>query len=277
MKTMKSNLVLGASFCALLFSAGCAKENTSSEISASFKMTGSSSAATVANQKPKGLWSLLIESAYALVPSTLFDSAGGTVTLDNAWVVVKEIEFKSNEIDGQEDREVEISFQGPYVVDLLSNQPVVLDTQKISELGIRRIKMKFHKMDNLPSGTPTELLNNSIFLSGSAGGNQFAFIMDDSTELELNNPSSVTPGSNSEVLVEVQLANILKQMNLSSVADGEVITSSNRHAGSGLCPAISSSANDLYTCLRKGLEKYSEFGVDKDGDDSLDDEDKSDD
>ena len=252
---------------------GCTPKKQS-EVTASFKMTGSSSAATVADNKVSP-WELLLNYAHALMPTSLQDSSGLTINLTDAWVVVKEIQFKSEEVTGVEDSEIEVEFNGPYVVDLLSSAPLVLDTQKIAEKGIRRIKMKFHKADSLPVTAPAGLINNSIYFAGNVGGNNFTFELDDGTEVEIFGPNSFTPSENSELLVELQLANILKQVNLSTVANGEAISASNRHAGANLCNSIDPSANDIYTCVRKGLEKHAKFGVDNDRDDDLDGSDNS--
>lgn len=249
----------------------CSPKNNQAQVTSSFKMTGSSAAATVAkNERPQSIWGLLLNKAYALIPSSLQDSSGLPITLNQAWTVVKEIEFKSEESAGAEDSEVEVEFQGPYVVDLLSTTPMVLDTQQISEKAIKRIKMKLHKAESLPAGAPAGLINNSIFLSGVVGSNNFTFQLDDSTELQIAGPNSFQPSANSELLVEIQLANIFKQINMSTVTNNEVISSAHRHSGSNLCNGIDPSANDIYTCVRKGLEKHANFGQDNDGDDDLD-------
>lgn len=257
---------------ALLLSA-CSNPNAAKEIPASFKMTGSSAAPTVAQNK--GLIGLLINVANAFVPATLQDSSGLTVNLSEAWVVVKEVEFKTEEVNDVEDSEIELEFNGPYVVDLLSSSPLILDTQLIAEKPIRRIKMKLHEAESLPAGAPAGLISNSIYLAGNVNGNSFTFQLDDSTELQINGPSSFTPSAASEVLVEIQLANIIKQINLSGVTNGAVISNANRFSGANLCNAIDTSASDLYTCIRKGLEKHANLGVDKDGDDDLDGADNS--
>ncbi len=255
---------------------GCSTKNSpTAQVSSGFKMTGASSAATVAkNQKPS-LFNLLINQALALVPSSLQDSSGLPIVLSQAWTVVKEVEFKSEEVNGVEDSEIEIEFQGPYVVDLLATTPLVLDTQLIAEKAIKRIKMKLHKVETLPSGAPAGLLNNSIFVVGTVGANNFTFQLDDSTEIQIAGPASFQPSENSELLVQVQLANIFKQINMSTVTNNEVISAASRHSGVNLCSSIDASASDIYTCVRKGLEKHANFGKDNDGDDDLDSNDSS--
>lgn len=253
---------------------GCA-EKKASLVSSSFKMTGSASAPTVAKNEKPGFVNWILNSAYALMPTSMQDASGMTVTLSEAWTVVKEVEFKSDEVNGVEDSEIEVEFNGPYVVNLLSSSPLVLDTQEIADKGIRRIKMKLHKADSLPTGAPAGLINNSIFITGTAGANNFTLQLDDSTEIQIAGPGSFVPAENSELLVEIQIANIIKQINMSTIANGEVINNSNRHAGVNLCPSIHASANDIYTCVRKGLEKHANLGRDNDKDGDLDSADDS--
>lgn len=254
-------------FTAALTMVGCGQKKTS-EVTASFKVTGSSSAATVAQNK--GIWGLIMNVAHAFLPASIQDSSGLTINLSEAWVVVKEVQFKSEETAGAEDSEIELEFNGPYIVDMLSNAPLILDTQKIAEKGIRRIKMKLHKAEALPASAPARLVNNSVYFAGTVGGNAFTFQMDDGSEMQIFGPSAFTPSENSELLVEVQLANIMKQIDMSTVTNGEAIHAGARHSGANLCPLIDTSASDIYTCVRKGLEKHANFGVDKDGDDDLD-------
>lgn len=253
------SLVLGA----------CSKKQETAQVSSSFKMTSSSSAATVAKGS-RSIWDLLLNKAYAMIPASLQDSTGLSITLSEAWTVVKEVQFKSDEVAGAEDSSIEVEFTGPYIVNLLSNTPMVLDTQLIAQKPIRRIKMQLHKAESLPADAPAGLVNNSIYVAGTVGGNNFVFQLDDSTELQIGGPNSFTPGEASELLVEIQLANIFKQINMSTVTNNEVINASNRHAGANLCNSIDPSANDIYTCVRKGLETHANFGCDRDGDDDLD-------
>lgn len=269
-KNCLKSLTVGLTSASLLVACSPKNSSTTPQVTSGFKMTGSSSAATVAKQSPKGIWDLLINQAYALIPTSIQDSTGLPITLNQAWTVVKEVEFKSEETAGAEDSEIEVEFQGPYIVDLLSSTPMVLDTQQIAEKAIKRIKMKLHKAETLPVSAPAGLINNSIFLSGVVGGNNFTFQLDDSTEIQIGGPNSFQPSQNSELLVEIQLANIFKQINMSTVTNNEVISSASRHSGANLCNSIDPSASDIYTCVRKGLEKHSNFGQDNDGDGDLD-------
>lgn len=249
----------------------CQPRATASSVSSNLKMTGSSKAATVALQNPQGLIGLFLNQANAFVSPGIVDSTSSSVNLTNAWVVIKNVEFESaetrevGEVDG-----TEVSFKGPYYVDLLSNSPVVLDTQSVADIPYKRIKMKLEASNSSPpAGTPSALASNSIYLQGSVGGNNFTFQLDDGTELSIAGANPVVPTSGANLLIEVNLGNIFKQINLSSITNNEIIDHSNRHAGTNLCPSIDPSAGDLYTCIRKGLETHADFGEDQDKNDDL--------
>lgn len=265
------------SLAAVLSINGCSKNEDLAQVSVPFTMTASNSSATVAKASSfQKILNMLLPSSYAYTPSVLVDSNGTTVSLSEAWVMIKEIEFKAAEVAGSDEVDgAEVEFTGPYAVDLLSTTPSVLDTQQIPQMAFKRIKMQFHKAENAVAGAPAGLLNNSIYLSGTVGANNFTYQADDSTEFEISGPNAVLPSSGDGILVQIQLANIIKQIDLSSLPNGAAITSSSRYAGASLCPSIDASANDIYTCIRKGLEAHADWGCDKDGDDDLDIDDDS--
>ena len=245
------------------------KATTSSQITAGISMTATSKAATVASYKNK--WSFLMPQANAFISPGLVDSTGAGVNLTKAWVCIKEIEFEAAEVPGAAETDgTEVSFKGPYYVDLLSSAPTAMDTQQIAASAYQRIKMKLHSVGGvLSAGAPAELANNSIFLQGVVGARNFTFQLDDSTEINIGGPTPVVPADGGSLLIEINLANIFKQINLSTITDNEVISASARHAGTNLCVSIDPSANDIYTCIRKGLEKHADFGKDDDGNHDL--------
>lgn len=247
----------------------CQPKNNN-QVTASIAMTGSSKAATVA--QTKSLMGLLLQQANAFISPGMVDKNGAAINLSQAWVSIKQIEFKTTEVSGAGEVDgAEVEFVGPYYVDMLSSSPVTFDTQAIASADYRRIKMKFHASSSvLPAGVPTELTNNSIFLRGTVGSNNFTFTLDDGTEVHIGGANPILPTDGSKLLIEVNLANIFKQIDMSTVTNNEVISQSARHAGSNLCAEIDPSAGDLYTCIRKGLEKHADFGEDRDGNHDLD-------
>lgn len=279
---MKANLTSVKTLCmyaAALMMTGCSSQKeTSGNITASIVMTGANQTATVAGREKifDRLLDLVVPKAFAFVPPSMVDSTGAPVSLTSAWIVIKEIEFESEETGAADETDGdEIEFQGPYAVNLLSTSPAVLDTKEIPQGNFRRIKMKLHKPESAVTGAPPQLVNNSIYFVGSVGSNSFTFESDDTTEFEIGGPNPVLPSDGSSILVQIQLANVMKQIDLSGLPNGATVSASNRYSGANLCPAISASATDVYTCFRLGLRKHADWGEDRDGDDDLDSSDSS--
>lgn len=257
-----------------LVSAGCSK-SSSTPVTSSLNMTASNKTATVA-MKPS-LLDLIMPKAMALVPASIVDSTGLSIALSSSWVVIKEVEFEATETPGAGEVDgAEVSFKGPYFVDLLSNAPKALDTQAIPSTPFQRIKMKLEKAGGsaLPTGAPAALSANSIYVAGVIGtggaAKNFIYQSDDGTEINVGGASAVTPAEGGQVLVEINFSNIFKQINMSGVVNNETISSGSRHPGTHLCDSIDTSASDIFTCIRKALEKHATVGEDSDRSGSLD-------
>ncbi|BEV70022.1 hypothetical protein Bb109J_c3442 [Bdellovibrio bacteriovorus] len=266
-KTVKTVI---AGFAALSM-VGCSQQTASSgTVSTALTMTGSSQASTIAKYKIEHPWlNLFMPAAMALPAPAMTDASGANVTLSKAWVVVKEVELEmteqvsSAEDDGAEDS---IEFSGPFVVDLLSAAPTSFGVAEVPAGVYRRIKMKLEKDAVLPAEAPMGLAGNSIYFEATVAGNQLTYSADDGTEFKISGAGGINLGESSNVLMAIKLADLFKMIDLSGVTSNVNITSSNRVAGVNLCPLIDSSAQDLYTCFRKGLEAAGKLGKDDDGD-----------
>jgi hypothetical protein len=258
---------------ATVFFAGCSTEKSATDlVNANLMMTGSGQAATVAQLSwPERLYNLLLPKAFAFTPASLEDASGTAMTLSEAWVLIEQIEFETEEVAGVDETDGdEVEFPGPYAVDLLSSSPIALDTQAIVAADYRRIKMKLHKAETAVTGAPLQLVNNSIYFAGTVGANSFTYESDDTTEIEISGPDPVLPADGATLLIQIQLANIFKQIDLSGLPNGAAISNSNRYNGVSLCPDIDASANDVYTCIRNGLRQHADWGEDLDDDHDLD-------
>lgn len=239
----------------------------------SFTMTGSAAAPTVAFLKPGKKFpfiTMLQNFALALPPPVLVDSTSSPVSLAEAWIVVKEVEFKPStagvigEVDGDS-----ITFVGPKVVNLIASNIESFGQARVSTSTLRRIKMQLHNADVLPSGAPLELQNKSVYWKGSVGGRQFTFVTTEGFEFELGGPNGVVLSENSSVLLSIQIANLFKKMNLSTVPNGAAISQSNRVPAIDPCPLIKPSAADIYTCFTEGLKSEANLGRDDGNDGEL--------
>jgi len=264
------------------FISSCSKTDSSSTTSGStvatgFAITGSGQSATVAQSQMQKLFNMFIPSAIALPPPALEDANALTVTLTDAWIVVEELEFKSDETAGEDEVDgEEIEFEGPFFVDLLSATPETFGEGSLPSAGVRRVKMKLHEAETgtLPAEAPADLDGKSIYLAGTVNGNNFTYAADDSTEFEIAGPTAVTPDASMDMLAVIRIADLFKKIDLSAITGTTNIDSGNRVTAVGACPTIDPSADDLYTCFRKGLETEADFGKDN-GDMDLDEEDET--
>jgi len=275
MKRSLKNLLAVLSFTAFASSCNQIGSSTSKgSVTTGLTMTGSGQPA-IAFTNTQKFFSFLIPSAVALTPPALVDSTSLNVNLNEAWVVIKEIEFESQEVPGtsEEDGD-EVEFSGPFFVDLLTDAPISFGEAVIPASGIRRVKMKLHEAETLPASVPIELTSKSMYLSGTVNGVAFSYAADDSTELEIGGPNAVLPNSAQDMLIVIRIADLFKKINLSSITVSTDITASNRVNVTNPCPLIDSSATNLYTCFRKGFSTEGDFGND-DGDKDLDTNDDS--
>lgn len=249
---------------------GCTKSGgtTSGNPFVSFNVTSSSQTATVAFyhkvlQRLSEFWA---PTALASTPPSMVDATGKTVLLSQFWITINQIEFEatqnrsSDEVDG-----ANVEFLGPYSVDMLAAVPQSIGQKTLNINGVRRIKLSLSATIQMPASAPSGLSGNSIFIAGSVNGHAFTFSTSDESEVEIGGPNLVQIPDHSDVVWQLQSANLIKQIDLSSITANTDISPSNRVNATNPCPAIDSSATDLYTCFRRGFETESNLGVSKDG------------
>lgn len=277
---MKTNLFKVGLALGAIAAVGCAQkknETAATTVGTSFSMTASAAPRTVAMKSNiERFMDLFVPKATAGIPTNLIDKVDTVVTLDSAWIVVKEIEFKSAEVVGQESEDEaneEVKFKGPYFVNLVQAQAQVLDTQSIPAKTIRRIEMKLEAAENnasasWPADAPTGLQNNSMYLSGTfgSGNTPFTFSSHDGTEFKVSGAGGIAPQDGQDLLLSIQFADIVRKIDLTALATAgdKNISDSNRVSASNPCPDIEVGLSDLFTCFRKGLESQAEIGNDSD-------------
>ncbi len=255
---------------------------TGNPVTVGFAVAGNSQVTNVTNSfrsilDLKHLFdSLFLKVAQAaILPMNLQDLSGLTVTVTEAWVGIKEVEFKVEQVNDGTD-EIEIRFQGPYMVNLLESSPELLATGTISQQTYKRIRTKLSRVEDLPSGAPSELQTNSLYLAGTIGPYSFSLSSNDETEFEVAGENGITPQNNRNLLVVMNLADLFRKIDLSVITSDTNINENSRFDTSNVskCTAIDPSAHDLYTCFRNGIESESNFGQD-DGDFDLDENDET--
>lgn len=260
-----------ASILFMTVAVSCTNDGTSTgNPLVSLTINGSSQSATpMVVRNLLEIFELILPTAHA-APATIEDSTGLPVVLDHFWTTVGEIEFKpsetpdAGEVDGDS-----VEFEGPYTNDILETNVDPIGTARLSFSKIRRIKVKLIRTATLPAAAPAGLLTKSVYISGQVNGVVITYSSQDETVIEIAGPNPVEVADNSQLLLQIQVANLFKRINLSSIAAPTDIDEGNRVAAVNPCPDIDASANDLYTCFRKGLETEANFGRDN-GDDELD-------
>ncbi len=252
---------------------GCAKPAVDTHlVTAALAMTGSSQPTTIANyKKAHPLFRLLSPTAVALAPPAMSDSGTRVIALNKAWVIIKEIEFKTAEVAGAEEATAsEVKFSGPYFVDLLSTTPASFGSAQVPAGVYRRVKMKLEKDSALPAGAPTQLAGNSIYLEGTVSGLAFTYSAPDGTEFKIAGPGGVTLSDTSNMVIGVKVSDLFRLINMDAVAAAanKNISDANRISTGSVsaCPSIDPSVRDIAACFRKGLEKAGKFGKDSDND-----------
>lgn len=233
-------------------------------------MTGSAQARTVAKSMLDILLNLTFPKAVALPPpNSIIDLANNSVLLSQAWVNIGKLELKVSELpEVGEVNGDSIEFVGPFMVDLLTPSPQVLSNGIIGVPEFRRLKYTFEKVQTLPQGAPAQIQNNSVYLEGSVGAVAFSFVTVSEVQTDTAGPNLVSPRTGDNMLLQIQFANFFRKIDLTVISSGGVtvaISDTNRVSATNPCPAIDSSAADLYTCFLKGLSAESNFGVDKNG------------
>lgn len=262
-----------------LFTA-CNNDTSSSSLSSNetvttnLSVTGSGQNAVAMSTFQKG-FSLIVPSAIALTPPPLEDSTGTSVQLNEAWIVLKKIQFKwTSDNENTTYSDDSANYKGPFFIDLLSDTPVQLGKISVPEKGVTGLKMLLHKDNNLPQNVPSPLRGNSIYLAGSVNGHQFTYVADDTTDFSITGSNAVVPENGKDFVVALRLADLFKKIDLSSITTDVTISSSSRFSASNPCPEIHPTAGDLYACFKMGLNKEAKLGKD-DGDHDLDSNDES--
>lgn len=286
---IKTGIKIGV-IAGLIGTFGCAQKKLTAaskqKYTSSFAMSGSSSPTTVVyNSIYDKLFKFFIPNATANVPTTMVDSQGTAVSFNSAWIVIKEVEFKAAETAAQE-TEDETSegteFKGPYFVNLTSATAQVLDTKSLSAKTYHRIKMGLEAAEDntaagWPSDAPLGLQNNSMYIDGLYNNVAFTFSSHDGAEFSVGGANGITPEEGQNLLISIKFSDIVKKTNLSALgtATNKNISEANRISATNPCPTIDTSAQDIYTCFRKGLEAESKFGKDSDGSGELENDEES--
>jgi hypothetical protein len=280
---MKRALVLSIVILGGLIACQKKESTTTGNPLVSLKMTSSTNSTAVAVMN-FGRWleGLFFPRATAAAPPPLVDKNNNVVTLDQGWMVVREIEFEATEVaDVSETDGDDVKLVGPYVVDLFAASPDLIGQAEVTTSSIRRIKMKMHKLESATDGAPGPLVSNSIYFHGSLAGKEFILSSEDGTEFEVGGPTALTVSDGMPLLLTIKIVPLIAKIDMSHLVSQSapiVINDNNKgEAGSGvyICPEIDNSATTVFDCFRKGLEEQAQIGNDSDGSGEIEDDEES--
>jgi hypothetical protein len=256
----------------LIISISCKKKESTTTGNPLVNLAFSSSNNTAAVALNFGNWlqKLFMPVATAAQPSVLTDATSNSVVFDQGWLVIKEIEFEETETPGVEEVDgSEISFRGPYVVNLFTNTPDSLGSSELPNTLFRRIKMKLHTLESPQDSSPSPLTNNSIYFHGTVGGIEFNWLSHDGTEIEIGGANPINIHENMNILLTIRIAPLVAKIDLQDIVTGgipAIISDDNKYiTPANRCPTIDTSALTLFDCFRKGLEQQADLGEDVDG------------
>lgn len=241
------------------------------QVMTGFVVTGSSKATTVAKNFINQIYKLLFTSALANSPPVMQDASGRTVFLNRAWIAFVDVEFKSDQlvVPGEIPAE-NVTFVGPFYVNLLDATPDVLAVGGIDFRSYRRVQATLYKQGPIPADAPAEMFGHSVYLEGSINGVSFSFRSEESNAFIVSGPNAIQPSNSSSLLLSFYFANLFKKIDLSAITTPTVINGSNKIPMMNPCPGIKLGASDLYECFREGLQTETNLGVDENGNSELD-------
>ena len=267
-------LKLTTYFGLLLVSVACAKSSggtsTGNPVTVDLKVSSSSQIQTVAMKAKSLIEEIFFPRALALPPPSLVEATGLAVTLDSAWMSIKEIEFKSTEAaDGTEG--LDIKLRGPFTIDLLAFPAASIGSAQIPQSGIRRFRATWEKVSAslLPSAAPAALVDQAILLVFRVNGHKVTVRSDQGISYEVGGPNALTPAQNGTLLVSILTSRLFKRINLSGISTDVTIDAATPFAVTNPCPLIDSSANTIYDCFKGGLRTQANFGEDNGNDGEL--------
>ncbi|EAR11269.1 hypothetical protein [Reinekea blandensis] len=227
--------------------------------------------------------------------------AAGSIGLNEAWVVVKEIELEhETDDDDALEEELEIEFVGPFAVDLLSGETypslpsVSIDTGLYNDIEIDIEKLADSDlvgMPDLPQAIADQLLNYSLYLEGtytSQDGSTYVAIpfslsYDQTDEFELSGTDFsqgfvVDDTGINDIIVAFRLHEWFRFDNLETNSDGlELVNAITSTEGGNALVLDGNTNSDLMDVIEDNIEESAEYGEDDDDDGELDEDEDDDD
>jgi hypothetical protein len=195
-----------------------------------------------------------------------------------AKLVVSEIEFEqavdcSVDDDGVDESEIEFEYEGPFVVNLLTQKSYPsFDEIVIEKANYCKFKFKLDKLedDEIPSGVSSNdnIVDNSVYIEGTYQGSlPFVVKLDQDEEYEMVSESASGLG-----LASGSLNTIFLVFDLSKLFEG-IDDLASLDQDSGTVYIDKDNNQDEYDIIKENLKTFSNLRKDSDDDDELDEDD----
>lgn len=269
--------------------------------------SGVATTLSIQGTAPSSLTSLSVSKATTSIDISVVNTAGvesGVLTLTEARVGLKEIEFDLPEQEGDDDLdddgidddgvEDSIEFEGPYVVDLITNTvtpslgSITMDPGTYTEVELKLDKVENDTEDD--DGTSAIAVDDpmygySIYLVGTYSENagasnipvRFAYDLDEEVRITADNAKGFVVGEGrNDVIIAFRLA---RWFNFSLGAPVDFSTATMNMSGEIVLDETADGNNSaLRESIRDLIKDSADFGRDEDGSGKLEsDEDDDDD
>ena len=239
---------------------------------------------------------------------TVTDTSGnisGTIDLNSAWVVIKDIGFEAEgevhttDSTSTSTDDSELEFIGPYVLDVLTGTTYPdLSQIDIGAGSYRNIKINIEKLaaadagniTNLATDVANKLASYSLYLAGtytSADGTSYVdipFSLSLSDEVEFSFAGSSSPkafviedqGQN-DIIIAFNLDEWFAFNNSETNSDSLLLESAITSSGSSYELVLDNSTNStIMEVIKDNIEESAKYGKDKNGDGELEHDENND-
>ena len=195
----------------------------------------------------------------------------GILTFTKAKIVLSDLEFERAQ-NCDQDEEVEIEYEGPYVVDLITRESFPsLSEIEIESTTYCKFKIKIEKLDDEDLSPDTSLDDDmedlSVRIEGeNDDGVQFVILIDDDEEYELESTSDegflLEQGVSKTLFLIFDLTGLFNGIDFDDLDED-----------SGVVEISEDSNEDAYDQIKENLKNFSSLKSDDDDDNEIDDDD----
>jgi len=215
-------------------------------------------------------------------------SSLGTISLTEAKIALKDIKLELGDTSTEEDSASDTDFEGPYVLDLLTNTATpnpgeaTIPAGFYKKINISIAKLEQDKADEQGMTDVDQLIDKSIYLvgtftnlSGATKSFTMSFKLDEEFELtDGSNGINIATGDNNPLIIAFALtkwfdfsgsiAENSNNIDLSDISSSSIVLSEDAEG----------TEKELHKLIKENIKKSADFAKDKDNDGEIESEDK---